>query len=270
MEDIIILDDEILESTFSDDAFKLYMQEIKQYPLLNKEETIYLFKKYQNGDLNAKEKLINCNLRLVVTVASRYNSYINHLQILDIIQEGNLGLIRALETYDPEQGAFSTYAVQWIRQKITRGMSNTEATIRKPVHMEILIRQFKRLVDKYKGGVELSDLEIMRALKIDKDTLNLIYETLNNSVVSINQKVGDEEDSELGDLILSTSDSGYNQVLDKMDSHDLFCVLKEILNDREYYVLYNRVLMEEILTLEQLGEKLNLTRERVRQIEAKA
>ncbi|MBR6820720.1 MAG: sigma-70 family RNA polymerase sigma factor [Bacilli bacterium] len=270
MEDIVILDDEILESTFSDDAFKLYMQEIKQYPLLSKEETINLFKKYQNGDLRAKERLINCNLRLVVTVASRYKNYINHLQILDIIQEGNLGLIRALETYDPELGAFSTYAFPWIRQKITRGMSNTEATIRKPVHMENLIRQFKRLVDKYKGGRELSDLEIMRALKIDKDTLNLIYETLNNSVVSINQKVGDEEDSELGDLIPSTNDSGYTQVLDKMDSYDLFCVLKEILNDREYYVLYNRVLMEEILTLEQLGEKLNLTRERVRQIEAKA
>ncbi|MGN1337897.1 MAG: sigma-70 family RNA polymerase sigma factor [Candidatus Coprovivens sp.] len=184
MEDVIvILSDEELVDTFTDDIFKQYMNEIKKYPLLSKEETLDLFRRYQSGDFKTREELINSNLRLVVNVANHYRGVINHLHILDIIQEGNLGLMRAVETYDPEQGAFSTYAFPWIRQRITRSLSNSEATIRKPVHMDSLIRKYKRLMDK---NPDLSDAEIMDDLDIDAVNLKIIRDTISNTVVSMN------------------------------------------------------------------------------------
>lgn len=268
MEDVIvILSDEELVDTFTDDIFKQYMNEIKKYPLLSKEETLDLFRRYQSGDFKAREELINSNLRLVVNVANHYRGVINHLHILDIIQEGNLGLMRAVETYDPEQGAFSTYAFPWIRQRITRSLSNSEATIRKPVHMDSLIRKYKRLIDK---NPDLSDAEIMDELDIDAVNLKTIRDTISNTVVSMNQKVGDEEDTELEDFISVGRDPGYDEIENNMVTHDLCCILREVLNDREYFVLYHRVLMGENVTLETIGELLNLSRERVRQIEAKA
>ena len=269
MEDIKFVTDAELEASFSDDSLKLYMREIKRYPILDGHEIVRLYKQYMEGDLSAKEKIINSNLRLVVSVAYRYQNYLKNLQILDLIQEGNLGLIRALDTWNPELGAFTTYAVPWIRQKITRGMSNTDEAIRKPVHMDNLLRKYKALLNQYPGQ-NLEDDFIMDRLDIGVDTLKTLKETIMQSTVSMNQKVGDEEDTELGDLLGGSTDGGYDEVIKKIVTHDLFAICYHVLNPREYYVLYERVLSGEENTLEVVGEKLNITRERVRQIEAKA
>lgn len=269
MEDIVLVSDTELESFFTDDSLKAYMREIKRYPLLSSNETLELYKRYLDGDFKAKEMIINSNLRLVVSLAYKYQNYLKNLQILDLIQEGNLGLMRAIETWDPEQGAFSTYAVPWIKQRITRGMSNTDDAIRKPVHMDNLLRKYKALLNKYPDQ-NLDDDFIMNQLDIGVDTLKTVKETLMQSTVSMNQKIGDEEDTELGDLLAGSTDGGYDDVIKRMETHDLFAVCSYVLNSREYYVLYERILSGENNTLECVGERLNITRERVRQIEAKA
>ena len=269
MEDIVLVSDTELESFFTDDSLKAYMREIKRYPLLSSNETLELYKRYLDGDFKAKEMIINSNLRLVVSLAYKYQNYLKNLQILDLIQEGNLGLMRAVETWDPEQGAFSTYAVPWIKQRITRGMSNTEETIRKPVHMENLIRKYKALLNQYPNE-DLDDEFIMGRLEIGVNTLKRIRETLMQSTISMNQKVGNEEDTELGDLLGGSTDGGYDDVIKKMETHDLFAVCSYVLNPREFYVLYERILSGEDNTLEMVGERLDITRERVRQIEVKA
>lgn len=269
MEDILVLTDDELEVSFTDDSLKAYMREIKRYPLLSSEETVSLYKQYLNGDMNAKEKIINSNLRLVVSVAYRYQNYLKNLQILDLIQEGNLGLIRALDTWDPELGAFTTYAVPWIRQKITRSMSNSDEAIRKPVHMDNLLRKYKALMSQYPGQ-NLDDEFVLDKLGIGYDTLKRLKETLMQTTISMNQTVGDDEDTELGDFLSGSSDGGFDDVIKKMETHDLYAVCSYVLNPREYYVLYERILSGEAPTLEVVGEKLGITRERVRQIEAKA
>ena len=131
-----LLSDKELAESFVGDAFSMYMKEVFSYAPLSIEENKDLARAYRMGDFKAKEKMINGNLRLVVNVAYKYRSRITHLQILDVIQEGNLGLMRAIEDYDPEVGAFSTYAMWWIKQAISRSISDKESEIRKPVHIQ--------------------------------------------------------------------------------------------------------------------------------------
>ena len=271
-DEIIILTDDELEKAFVDDAFKMYMREIRRYPNLSVEQQKKLgFCYKKNGDLEARELLINCNLRLVVSVAFRYKSRIKHLQILDVIQEGNFGLIRAVETYDPEQGAFTTYAIPWISLKITRGLANKDDAIRKPVHIVQIIPKYLGLVENYKQkGLPLpSDKDICNILNITNETLKNIRASLKQNMISLNQTIDDEEKSELENFV-SIENHDYDNVLNQIVNNNLLLVLKEVLNPLYYFVIYNRILSDEQKTLETVASYLNVSKERVRQIEASA
>ncbi len=268
-DEIVILTDEELENAFTDDAFKMYMREIRRYPNLSVEQQKNLGRRYkEKGDLEAKELLINCNLRLVVSVALNYKPRLKHLQVLDVIQEGNFGLIRAVETYNPEQGAFTTYAVPWINQRIKRALANKDDDIRKPVHIVEAIPKYLRLVESYKQkGIPLpSDEEICKIIFITKGTLKSIRESLKQNLVSLNQTVDDDEKSELEDFIPAENHE-YDNVLNRIVNDNLLLVLKEVLNPLRYFVIYHRILSDEPKTLEEVASYLNITRERVRQIE---
>ncbi len=272
-DEIKILTDDELEKSFTDDAFKIYMQEIRHYPKLSIEQQKDLGRRYkENNDLEAREILINCNLRLVVSVANHYKSRLKHLQILDVIQNGNLGLIRAVETYDSNKSAFTTYAVPWIRQRITRAFANTNDEIRKPVYVNEVISKYLQLVENYnKVGQPLPSDEILcDILDISIKTLKNIREAIKQNPISINQTVDDDDGkSELEDFI-SAPYNDYDNVLTQMVNDNLLLVLKEVLSPLRYFVIYHRILSEEQKTLEEVASYLNITRERVRQIEASA
>lgn len=272
-EEITIISDKELEQTFTDNAFKIYMQEIGKYPILSVEQQKELGTRYQeNQDIEAKNCLINSNLRLVVNVANHYRSRIQHIQILDLIQEGNLGLIRATETYDPSQSAFTTYAIPWIKQKITRALENKENEIRKPNHLIRDSFKYNKLIEKYQKNQQPlpKDEEICQILNISLVTLKKIREYNNLSTISLNQTISDSDNkTELENFII-VENNDYNQVLNEYDENNLFLVLKEILNPFEYYVIYHRLLDNDQKTLEEIASYFNISRERIRQIEAKA
>ena len=161
MDDNIIEDSEI-ETYFDNNALKTYMQEIQKYPLLKSDEFLKYFKEYKNGNIESREKLINSNLRLVVSIAFQNQNKIKHLHILDIIQEGNLGLMRALETYDPEIASFSTYATQWIQQAIFRSIEDKEdeiRTVKGRIYINNLPKENYELIsnDNKKASFEITD-----------------------------------------------------------------------------------------------------------------
>lgn len=271
-EEIKILTDEEIETSFSDNAYKMYIKEIRRYPILSIEQQKELGRRYkENCDLKAKETLINCNLRLVVSVATHYKSKLKHLQILDVIQNGNLGLLRAVETYDPDQAAFTTYAVPWINKNITRAFNNTNDEIRKPIYVNEVISKYFRLVENYdKLGQPLpNEEEICDILDISMKTLKNIRETIKQNTISMNQTIDDDGKSELEDFI-STPCNDYDNVLTQMVNDNLLLVLKEVLSPLRYFIIYHRILSEEQKTLAEIASYLNITRERVRQIEASA
>ena len=265
-EEIELLSDDELAKSFVGDAFSMYMKEVFSYRLLSMDENKELARNYRKGDSYALEKLVNHNLRLVVNMAFKYRERITHMQLLDVIQEGNMGLMRAARDYDPEIGAFSTYANWWIRQAITRSISDKESEIRKPVHVQDMSYKYKKLMAQKKN---LSDNEICKELGISQETLDNVRHALSISEVSMNQTIDDEDKTELGDF-LSSSHDDYEDVINRMSTNTLFLALKETLTDLEYYVIYNRILSDTRITLEDVAINLGLTRERVRQIEAKA
>jgi RNA polymerase primary sigma factor len=264
-EEIVLLSDKELATSFVGDAYSMYLKEVFTYRLLSIEENKELARRYRQGDLGALEKLVNHNLRLVVNMAYKYKDRLSTMNILDIIQEGNLGLMRAARDYDPEVGAFSTYAFHWIKQAITRSISDKDSEIRKPVHIQTLSNKYLKLIAEKKN---LSDKEICKELDIGFETLENIRHALSLSSVSMNQTIDDEEKTELGDF-LSSSHNDYDDILEEMSSKTLFLALKEVLSPLEYYIVYTRILSDSRLTLEQVGEELGLTRERVRQLENK-
>lgn len=270
MDDIIkILTDEELETSFPDDALKTYIRDISRYPNLSIEKQKELGQRYrENGNLEARKLLINCNLRLVVSVANHYKSTAKHLQLLDLIQEGNLGLIRAVESYNPEKGAFTTYAIPWIKQKITRELANKDAEIRKPVYIREATAKYLRFVKNYeqKSLVLPPDADICNNLDISVETLKNIRDSLTQNSVNINQTIDDDKKSELEEFIF-VENHDYDNVLNQIVNDNLLLVLKEILSPIYYFVIYHRILSEEQKTLEKVAFYLNITRERVRQIE---
>lgn len=270
MEDKSSFEDNEFELYFNSDALSNYMQEIKKYPLLSYDEFLEYFKRYKNGDLQAREKIINCNLRLVVSIASKYKTQINHLQILDIIQEGNCGLMRALDTYDPEIAMFSTYATWWIKQAITRTIENKESEIRKPVHLQEKIYKYKKLINTNDIlGIKMTDEEIIKELEITLNDLKKIKDILLQTVTSINKVVDDKEQTELGDF-LSIENNSYTQVENEIVTKELIAVLKEVLKSLEFYIVFEHVISSKNVTLRDLSNELGVTCERVRQIELKA
>jgi len=256
----------------STDPVRQYLREIGRVPLLSAEDEVELAKKYEKADKKAKDKLTESNLRLVVSIAKKYIG--RGLSLLDLIQEGNQGLIRAVEKYDWRKGyKFSTYATWWIRQAITRAIADQARTIRIPVHMvetiNKLYRTSRRLMQEL--GREPTPEEIGDELDLDAERVREIFK-IAQEVTSLETPVGDDQESFLGDFIpdesqLSPVDQASKQLLkDHLDE------VLSTLSDREARVLKLRFGLEgnKQMTLEEVGKVFGVTRERIRQIEAKA
>ena len=255
-----------------DDPVRMYLKEIGKVPLLSADEEIELAKKMEKGDEEAKKKLCEANLRLVVSIAKRYVG--RGMLFLDLIQEGNLGLIKAVDKFDWRKGyKFSTYATWWIRQAITRSIADQARTIRIPVHMvetiNKLIRVSRQLLQEY--GREPSPEEIAAEMDISEEKVREILK-IAQEPVSLETPIGEEEDSHLGDFIP-------DEEVPAPAEAAAFSMLKEqrvevldTLTEREQKVLKLRFGLEDgrARTLEEVGKQFDVTRERIRQIEAKA
>ena len=266
------IDLSVPEGVSIEDPVRMYLKEIGKVPLLSAEEEIELAKKMEQGDENAKKRLAEANLRLVVSIAKRYVG--RGMLFLDLIQEGNLGLIKAVEKFDYRKGyKFSTYATWWIRQAITRAIADQARTIRIPVHMvetiNKLIRVSRQLLQEL--GREPTPEEIAEEMDMPVDRVREILK-ISQEPVSLETPIGEEEDSHLGDFI---QDDNVPVPADAA----AFTLLKEqlvevlgTLTEREQKVLRLRFGLDDVRarTLEEVGKEFNVTRERIRQIEAKA
>jgi RNA polymerase primary sigma factor len=256
----------------ADDSVRLYLREIGKIPLLTSEQEISLAKRIEAGDKAAKDAMAEANMRLVVSIAKKYIG--RGLDLLDLIQEGNTGLLRAVEKFDYSKGfKFSTYATWWIRQAITRAIADQARTIRIPVHMvetiNKLIRTQRRLVQEL--GREPLPEEIAAEMEMDVDKVNHILK-IKQDIVSLEAPVGEEEDSQLGDFIadedsLTPEEAATHQLLKEHVNGVL-----ALLTPREQKILRMRFGLEDgrSHTLEEVGQEFGVTRERIRQIEAKA
>jgi RNA polymerase primary sigma factor len=262
-----------LEDDVADDSVRLYLREIGKIPLLSAEEELALAQRVVAGDKDAKDKMAEANMRLVVSIAKRYVG--RGLDLLDLIQEGNTGLLRAVEKFDPDKGfKFSTYATWWIRQAITRAIADQARTIRIPVHMvetiNKLLRTQRRLTQELNR--EPTNEEIAKEMEIDVDKVEHIMK-IKQDISSLDASIrDDEEDSVLADFIededtVSPEESATGQLL-KEQVKDMLGALTE----REQKILKLRFGLEDgkSHTLEEVGQEFSVTRERIRQIEAKA
>lgn len=259
----------------SSDLVQMYLREIGRVPLLKSEEEVKLAKATEKGDLAARQKLTEANLRLVVSIAKKYVGRSHNLSLLDLIQEGNIGLFRAVEKFDYRKGfKFSTYATWWIRQAITRALADQSRTIRIPVHMVETINKYtqitRRLVQEL--GREPLPEEIAAEMNIEVDKIRHIQK-ISQETVSLETSVGDsDDDSVLGDFIEDTETVMPHQVASrKLLKNHVGEILRE-LTPREQKILKIRFGLEDGVThtLEEVGKEFGVTRERIRQIEAKA
>ena len=255
-----------------DDPVRMYLKEIGKVPLLSADEEILLAQKMEAGDEEAKKKLCEANLRLVVSIAKRYVG--RGMLFLDLIQEGNLGLIKAVDKFDYRKGyKFSTYATWWIRQAITRSIADQARTIRIPVHMvetiNKLIRVSRQLLQTY--GREPTPEEIAKEMGISVDKVREIQK-IAQEPVSLETPIGEEEDSHLGDFIPDDDVPAPAEAAAFSMLKEQLVEVLDTLTEREQKVLKLRFCLEDgrSRTLEEVGKEFDVTRERIRQIEAKA
>src|SRR5215204_5316146 len=254
------------------DALQLFMNEVGRYPLLTAKEEVELAKRIERGDREAKERMINSNLRLVVSIAKKYQGH--GLSLLDLIQEGIIGLIRAVEKFDWRRGyKFSTYATWWIRQAVQRGVANKSRTIRIPVH--ILERETKIARAERELIAELerqpTDEEISKRSKLPVKQVREVRKAA-RAVTSLDKPLGDESDASLGDVVAMSEDNIEEELHVGLTEQTLHRAVAE-LPDRAQDVLRLRYGLngdDDPKSLDEIGRHLGLTRERVRQIEAQA
>jgi RNA polymerase primary sigma factor len=272
-EEVELIDDvDVLEGVSTEDPVRMYLKEIGNVPLLTTEQEVELAKRVEAGDEEAKKALTEANLRLVVSIAKKYVG--RGMPFLDLIQEGNMGLMKAVDKFDYTKGyKFSTYATWWIRQAITRGIADTGRTIRVPVHMVETINKTLRMTRTLlqELGREPTPEEVAARLNVPVSRVREVLK-ISRDPVSLDTPIGEEDDSHLGDFIeddsaLSPADSAAFSMLREELSTAL-----ESLTDRERQVVRLRFGLEDgrARTLEEVGKEFNVTRERIRQIEAKA
>ena len=255
-----------------DDPVKVYLKEIGRVPLLSAEEEVELAIKMSQGDVAAKKRLSEANLRLVVSIAKRYVG--RGMQFLDLIQEGNLGLIKAVAKFDHTKGfKFSTYATWWIRQAITRAIADQARTIRIPVHMVETINKVKKVNSQllHENGHEPTNEQIAEKLEMPVEKVREIMRVAQEPV-SLETPIGEEEDSHLGDFIPDEDAPAPSDVASHTMLKEQLAEVLSTLTPREEKVLRLRFGLEDgrSRTLEEVGKEFNVTRERIRQIEAKA
>ena len=277
-ESIAPASNEELESVLSadgisiDDPVKVYLKEIGRVPLLSAEEEVELAIRMSEGDVAAKKRLSEANLRLVVSIAKRYVG--RGMQFLDLIQEGNLGLIKAVEKFDHTKGfKFSTYATWWIRQAITRAIADQARTIRIPVHMVETINKVKKVNSQllHENGHEPTNEQIAEKLEMPVEKVREIMRVAQEPV-SLETPIGEEEDSHLGDFIPDEDAPAPSDVASHTMLKEQLAEVLSTLTPLEEKVLRLRFGLEDgrSRTLEEVGKEFNVTRERIRQIEAKA
>ena len=263
---------DLLEGIGTEDPVRMYLKEIGTVPLLTADEEMGLAKRKAEGDVAAKDRLIEANLRLVVSIAKRYTG--RGMSFLDLVQEGNLGLIKGVEKFDYTKGyKLSTYATWWIRQSVTRALADQARTIRVPVHMVETINKMSKMQRKLtlELGYEPSVKELAEALEMSEDKVMEIMQ-IAREPASLETPIGEEDDSNLGDFVADnkevTPEGNVESVMLKEHIDDLLKDLKE----RERQVIVLRFGLEDghPRTLEEVGKAFNVTRERIRQIEAKA
>ena len=270
LEKIVIED--LINKVSVDDPVKMYLKDIGKVPLLSQEEEVELAKRVMVGDLSAKAKLCESNLRLVVNIAKRYSGK-NGMQFLDLIQEGNLGLLKAVEKFDYTKGfRFSTYATWWIRQSITRAMADQARTIRIPVHMVETINRLGRVSKKLlqELGREPSTEEIAKEMNLPIERVSEIQKIAQDPL-SLEDPVGDE-DSKVADYVPDETSIAPDEATTRSMLKSQLLSVIETLTPREQKVIRLRYGLDDgsPKTLEQVGQEFNVTRERIRQIEAKA
>ena len=261
-----------IQSNITTDAIRSYLQEIGKTPLLTAQEEVVLAKRILAGDLEAKQLLVTANLRLVVSIAKKYAN--RGLHLLDLIQEGNIGLMRAVEKFDYKRGfKFSTYATWWIRQAITRSIADQARTIRIPVHMHETINKLSKISAELatKLGRKPRVSEIAKAMDIEKSKVKEILK-ISQHPKSLSAQIGKEQESELQDIIPDLESATPDEIATNAFLRSQISQILSSLQDRERRVLELRFGLEDGVTrtLEEVGREFGVTRERIRQIEAKA
>ena len=263
---------DLLEGIGTEDPVRMYLKEIGTVPLLTAEEEYSLAMKKQAGDEYAKQRLIEANLRLVVSIAKRYTG--RGMSFLDLVQEGNLGLIKGVEKCDPEKGfKLSTYATWWIRQSVTRALADQARTIRVPVHMVETINKMSKMQRKLtlELGYEPSVKELAEHLDMTEEKVQEIMQ-IAREPASLETPIGEEDDSNLGDFVADANVLSPEGNVESVMLREHIDSLLDDLKERERQVIVLRFGLEDghPRTLEEVGKEFNVTRERIRQIEAKA
>jgi RNA polymerase primary sigma factor len=271
-EDIDIDAVDLLEGIGTEDPVRMYLKEIGTVPLLSADEELRLAKRKAEGDEYAKERLIEANLRLVVSIAKRYTG--RGMSFLDLVQEGNLGLIKGVEKFDYTKGyKLSTYATWWIRQSVTRALADQARTIRVPVHMVETINKMSKMQRKLtlELGYEPSVTELADALEMSEDKVMEIMQ-IAREPASLETPIGKEDDSNLGDFVADSNVVTPEGNVESVMLREHIDALLGDLKERERQVIVLRFGLEDghPRTLEEVGKEFNVTRERIRQIEAKA
>ena len=263
---------DLLEGIGTEDPVRMYLKEIGTVPLLTAEEEYALAMKKQEGDEYAKQRLIEANLRLVGSIAKRYTG--RGMSFLDLVQEGNLGLIKGVEKFDPEKGfKLSTYATWWIRQSVTRALADQARTIRVPVHMVETINKMSKMQRKLtlELGYEPSVKELAEHLDMTEEKVQEIMQ-IAREPASLETPIGEEDDSNLGDFVADANVLSPEGNVESVMLREHIDSLLDDLKERERQVIVLRFGLEDghPRTLEEVGREFNVTRERIRQIEAKA
>jgi RNA polymerase primary sigma factor len=268
-EPLAYANDELAASTT--DALQLFLNEVRRYPLLTREEEIELAKRVERGDLEAKERMVNSNLRLVVSIAKKYQGI--ELPLLDLIQEGIIGLIRATEKFDWRKGyKFSTYATFWIREAIQRALANKARTIRLPVHIGQRERKIERVQRELaaKLGREPTEEEVAEAAELPVEAVREVHE-MARVVTSIDRPVGDEEETSLGELLPGEAETPEEEVDISLRSEALERALERLPDlQRKVVKLRYGINGHEPTPLREAGRQLGMSAEGVRKLERKA